>query len=163
MNDFGEKVVMLLNKNNMTQRELACRVGIAEVSLSRYISGDRIPKGPIIFSIANVLHTTTDYLLNSESNKNESYGIDRSIISKSIEYYGEEIQSTVCMEECSELIQAISKMKRSEADKENLTEEIADVLVCIETLKQLYSVENSAINNWIRQKQQRQLRRMKNE
>ena len=46
-------------------------------------------------------------------------------------------------------------MKRSEADKENLTEEIADVLVCIETLKQLYSVENSAINNWIRQKQQR--------
>ena len=163
MNDFREKVAALLNKNNMTQRELAYRVGITEVSLSRYISGDRIPKGPIISSIANVLHTTTDYLLNSESNKNESYGIDRSIISKSIEYYGEEIQSTVCMEECSELIQAISKMKRSEADKENLTEEIADVLVCIETLKQLYSVENSAINNWIRQKQQRQLRRMKNE
>lgn len=163
MNDFREKVVALLNKNNMTQRELAYRVGITEVSLSRYISGDRIHKGPIISSIANVLHTTTDYLLNSESNKNESYGIDRSIISKSIEYYGEEIQSTVCMEECSELIQAISKMKRSEADKENLTEEIADVLVCIETLKQLYSVENSAINNWIRQKQQRQLRRMKNE
>jgi NTP pyrophosphatase (non-canonical NTP hydrolase) len=91
------------------------------------------------------------------------YRIDESTIAKSIKHYGAEIQSTVCMEECSELIQAISKMKRSENDKENLTEEIADVLVCIETLKQLYSVENSAINNWIRQKQQRQLRRMKNE
>lgn len=54
-------------------------------------------------------------------------------------------------------------MKRNKDNEENLTEEIADVLVCIETLKQLYSLENSAINNWIRQKQQRQLRRMKNE
>lgn len=91
------------------------------------------------------------------------YRIDESTIAKSIKHYGAEIQSTVCMEECSELIQAISKMKRSENDKENLTEEIADVLICIETLKQLYSVENSDINNRIRQKQQRQLRRMKNE
>lgn len=90
-----------------------------------------------------------------------AYNIDESIISKSIEHYGEEIQSTVCMEECAELIQAISKMKRNEDNKGNLTEEIADVLVCIETLKHLYSLENSDINNWIRQKQQRQLRRMK--
>nr|DAU67440.1 MAG TPA: NTP-PPase-like protein [Caudoviricetes sp.] len=41
-----------------------------------------------------------------------AYNIDKSIISKSIEYYGEEIQSTVCMEECAELIQAVGKMIR---------------------------------------------------
>lgn len=97
MNDFGGKVTMLLKKNNMVQKELADRVGITEVSLSRYISRNRTPKGTVIANIANVLHTTTDYLLNLESNENESYGIDQSIISKSIEYYGEEIQSTVCM------------------------------------------------------------------
>ncbi len=98
-----------------------------------------------------------------EKMKKMTYYINKNIISKSIEYYGEEIQSTVCMEECSELIQAISKMKRNKDNEENLTEEIADVLVCIETLKQLYSLENSDINNWIRQKQQRQFRRMRNE
>lgn len=43
--------------------------------------------------------------------------IDKSIIAKSINYYGEEIQSTVCMEECAELIQAISKAKRGKLEK----------------------------------------------
>ena len=39
---------------------------ITEVSLSRYISGDRIPKGPVIANIAAALHTTSDYLLGQE-------------------------------------------------------------------------------------------------
>lgn len=168
MNDFGEKVVMLLKKNNMTQRELANKIGIIEASMSRYIHGNRTPKGTVISNIANALHTTTNYLLGSEVKGNEPYRMDQNIILKSIVYYGKEIQSTICMEECAELIQAVSKMIRgsdelSDDDYDHLAEEIADVLVCIETLKQLYSVENSAINNWIRQKQQRQLRRMKNE
>ena len=58
--------------------------------------------------------------------------IDKSIIAKSINYYGEEIQSTVCMEECAELIQAISKAKRGKINRDNMIEEIADVLICIE-------------------------------
>lgn len=35
--------------------------------------------------------------------------IDKKIVAKSIEHYGAYIQSTVCMEECGELIQEISK------------------------------------------------------
>lgn len=161
MNDFGEKVVMLLKKNNMVQKELADRVGITEVSLSRYISGNRTPKGTVIANIANVLHTTTDYLLNTESNENEPYSIDQNIILKSIVYYGEEIQSTVCMEKCAELIQAISKVKRGIDAKDNLAEEIADVLICIEMLKQLYNVLDLDIESWIMQKQQRVMDGMK--
>lgn len=161
MNDFGEKVVMLLKKNNMVQKELADRVGITEVSLSRYISGNRTPKGTVIANIANVLHTTTDYLLNTENNENEPYSIDQNIILKSIVYYGEEIQSTVCMEKCAELIQAISKVKRGIDAKDNLVEEIADVLICIEMLKQLYNVLDLDIESWIMQKQQRVMDGMK--
>lgn len=161
MNDFGEKVVMLLKKNNMVQKELADRVGITEVSLSRYISGNRTPKGTVIANIANVLHTTTDYLLNTENNENEPYSIDQNIILKSIVYYGEEIQSTVCMEKCAELIQAISKVKRGIDAKDNLAEEIADVLICIEMLKQLYNVLDLDIESWIMQKQQRVMDGMK--
>ena len=66
--------------------------------------------------------------------------IDERIIAKSINAYGDENQSTVCMEECAELVQAISKAKRGKLDKNNMTEEIADVLICIEMLKQLYSI-----------------------
>lgn len=91
-----------------------------------------------------------------------AYNIDKSIITKSINYYGEEIQSTVCMEECAELIQAISKMIResdelSDDDYDHLYEEIADVLICVEMLKQIYCIEDLHINNWIKRKQERLL------
>lgn len=34
--------------------------------MSRYISNDRTPKGPVIANIATALHTTSDYLLGTE-------------------------------------------------------------------------------------------------
>ena len=51
-------------------------------------------------------------------------------------------------------------MKRGKDARGNLVEEIADVLICIETLKQLYDVDTSSLNDWIRLKQQRELNRM---
>jgi NTP pyrophosphatase (non-canonical NTP hydrolase) len=88
------------------------------------------------------------------------YNIDESIIAKSIKHYGAEIQGTVCMEECAELIQAISKAKRGKFDENNMTEEIADVLICIEILKQIYNIPDYSIKNWIERKQKRILDRM---
>ena len=84
-----------------------------------------------------------------------AYSIDESIIAKSIKHYGAEIQSTVCMEECAELIQAISKAKRGKFDENNMTEEIADVLICVETLKQLYNISDEYISKSISYKQKR--------
>ena len=88
------------------------------------------------------------------------YNIDEGIITKSIKHYGAEIQGTVCMEECAELIQAISKAKRGKFDENNMTEEIADVLICIEILKQIYNIPDYSIKNWIERKQKRILDRM---
>ena len=65
----GGRISELLDKNGMTQRELADAVGVTEVSMSRYIKGDRVPKGPIIANIALALHTTTDYLLGQEADE----------------------------------------------------------------------------------------------
>ena len=57
----------------MTQRELAEKVDVTEVSMSRYIKGDRVPKGPVIANIATALHTTTDYLLNGNSSESGDF------------------------------------------------------------------------------------------
>lgn len=54
-------------RSGLLQRILAERVGCTEVSMSRYISGRRVPKGPIIEKIAEALHVTTDYLLGNEA------------------------------------------------------------------------------------------------
>ena len=89
-----------------------------------------------------------------------TYNIDESIIARSIQHYGAEKQSTVCMEECTELIQAISKAKRGKIDRDNMIEEIADVLICIEMLKQMYMISDEKINKWIEKKQAREVERM---
>ena len=60
--------------------------------------------------------------------------IDSNVVKKSIEHYGDDLQTVVCMEECSELIQAISKMKRGKDNRDNLIEEVADVMLVLETL-----------------------------
>lgn len=86
--------------------------------------------------------------------------IDRNIISNSIQHYGKNNQSTVCMEECAELIQAISKAKRGKINRDNMIEEIADVLICIEMLKQMYMISDEKINKWIEKKQAREAERM---
>ena len=83
------------------------------------------------------------------------------IIRDSIKHYGVDAQSTVCMEECAELIQAISKEKRGKHDYIHLSEEIADVLICISMLQAMYHVNDWDIQRWIEYKQERIVERMR--
>lgn len=69
--DLGERIAGLINELGISQRELADRIGVTEVSMSRYIRGDRTPKGPIIADMATALNTTTDYLLGVEKKDDE--------------------------------------------------------------------------------------------
>ena len=61
---------------------------------------------------------------------------------KVIEKYGVEHQSRQAMEECAELIQAINKILRypTPAARAHLIEEIADVEIMIEQLKEIYDI-----------------------
>ena len=64
---LGTRISDLLDQQGLSQRELADKVGITQVSMSRYISGARTPKAPDLANIARVLHTTTDYLLGHDT------------------------------------------------------------------------------------------------
>ena len=75
---------------------------------------------------------------------------------KVISTYGPKAQTVIHCEECAELIQAISKMHRvrvAEVDDKdayyNLVEEIADVLVCVEQLKEIYGINDSEIQKLV--------------
>lgn len=50
----------------ITQRQLAEAIGATEVSVSRYISGDRIPKAPTCIKIAKVLDCSVEDLYSFE-------------------------------------------------------------------------------------------------
>lgn len=79
----------------------------------------------------------------------------------SIEKYGKETQSIVCMEECSELIQAVSKRLRGKPGAtDNLAEEMADVIICLYLLKEMYGITDEQLEAWIARKTARQSKRM---
>lgn len=72
--DMGVRIAETLQKQKMTQKELAVRIGVTEGVISRYISGDREPKPEMLANIATALHTTSDFLLGIE---NEEYNHSR--------------------------------------------------------------------------------------
>lgn len=85
--------------------------------------------------------------------------------------YGADYLLNLAQEECAELIQAISKLTRflqaneyqnKEADlKTHLYEEIADVEICIQMLKNRYKCDES-VQNWKRKKVERWQKRIEN-
>lgn len=68
MDIFIERLQKIINKKDITQRELAKLTGVTEVTISRYLSGERKPRIEIISKIAEVLNVSIDYLLGNSDN-----------------------------------------------------------------------------------------------
>lgn len=90
---------------------------------------------------------------------------------QSIAWYGTDTMTTVCMEECAELIQAISKLKRFNPEDpnntvsrkeliENLYEEMADVQICFNMLVTIYGLKPSDLRRMIDHKVWRMKQKM---
>jgi len=60
---LGERIVELLKKAGLTQKQLADRIGVTEAAMSRYIKGEREPMSNVVADMATALRTTADYLL----------------------------------------------------------------------------------------------------
>lgn len=99
--------------------------------------------------------------------------INEKINKETMNRYGIERQSLVAMEELSELQKAISKLVRNPEEKtkplefkglrNNLIEEMADVVICMDQLKEYYKIKASDIQTIIDSKQARQRRRLEEE
>ena len=84
-----------------------------------------------------------------------------------IGFYGHERQSMIHCEELAELIQAISKMRRAKASGkdsggayENLVEELADCMICMEQVMEMYGISEREIQWVVERKCARQEERM---
>ena len=82
------------------------------------------------------------------------------VTQKMIEVKGNEML-VIVMEELSELIQATSKLKRGKPNLNNLAEEIADTLICIEVIKKISGISETDINKWKEYKLKRSLGKIK--
>lgn len=86
-------------------------------------------------------------------------------------FYGYETQSRNCIEEMAELTQAINKLWRKQniektmddtlqTEKENIVEEMADVVIMLKQMQYLLSVPDEVLNKKTMEKVDRQLQRM---
>ena len=99
--------------------------------------------------------------------------IDAGINQETMDRYGIEKQSLVAMEELAELQKAISKLVRNPEEKtkplefkglrQNLIEEMADVLICMDQLIEYYQIQGIEIQDTIQAKQERQAKRLEEE
>lgn len=80
------------------------------------------------------------------------------ILEENIKEHGVVEETVIAMEECAELIQAISKVKRYGfvgEYKDNLIEEIADVSIVIREIMMIFGISVGDINEVIDSKIQR--------
>ena len=81
-----------------------------------------------------------------------------SILEENIKEHGVAFETVIAMEECAELIQAISKVKRYGfvgEYRDNLIEEIADVSIVIREIMMIFGISVGDINEVIDSKIQR--------
>ncbi len=62
MDTLGDRVIALLKKENLTQKEFATMIGVTPSALTRYLKNERQPRIEVLANMATVLRTTVDYL-----------------------------------------------------------------------------------------------------
>ena len=68
MNDnFRNRVEGLIKLRGMTQKEFASKLGVSEVTVSRWLTGERNPSAENIAKMAEVLDSTPSYILSGDS------------------------------------------------------------------------------------------------
>lgn len=63
MSTLSKRIRYLRERRDISQKDFAKKIGVSNVVMNRYESGDRKPDGEMIAKIAMVLETTADYLL----------------------------------------------------------------------------------------------------
>ena len=70
MVNMGEKLKALRLGKNLTQKQIADRIGLAISAVSSYESGSRYPSYDVLIKLARIFHVSTDYLLGIADNRN---------------------------------------------------------------------------------------------
>ena len=81
---------------------------------------------------------------------------DDEFLLKSITLHGPTLKKVIAMEEMGELIQQLSKNLRGEGRREDLIEEMADVLLMLKTVQIAEDITDTEIQNMIDIKTKRQ-------
>lgn len=63
MSEFSKRLLALRKRMELSQEELAFKIGTSQKQISKYETGKNEPTANVLHNMAEVLNTTTDYLL----------------------------------------------------------------------------------------------------
>lgn len=66
---FSARLKEAIQASGLTQRELAAKVGVSEVTVSRYVSGTQVPSRGVLFMLATHLNIAPSYLLGDDADE----------------------------------------------------------------------------------------------
>lgn len=69
MLDMGERLKKLRRENNLTQKQVGQRIGVAISAVSSYESGVRYPTYESLVKLSRLYNVTTDYLIGLSDRK----------------------------------------------------------------------------------------------
>lgn len=67
--NMGERLKMLRTKQNLTQKQVANRIGLAISAVSAYELGTRYPSYDILLKLARLYNVSTDYLIGKDERR----------------------------------------------------------------------------------------------
>lgn len=67
MVDFGNTLKTLRIKENLTQAQLAVKIGLTKSVVSAYENGIRMPSYDVLIHLSEIFKVSTDYLLGVEN------------------------------------------------------------------------------------------------
>lgn len=65
---LGQRIKEMRSKRGLTQEELASRLGLGRANIANYEADRTQPPSGVIANLADILKTSTDYLLNRTEN-----------------------------------------------------------------------------------------------
>ena len=71
---IGNRISKFRKEKHMTQEELANAMGVSSQAVSKWERGETLPDTAILPDLANVLETTTDFILTGGERKTEYKG-----------------------------------------------------------------------------------------
>ncbi len=80
--EFGDKLLMILNEKNISQRDFAAALNIAPTTLNGYIKNKRQPDFALVKQMAFSLNVSIDYLLDYANNNVTLNVCELSLIAK---------------------------------------------------------------------------------
>lgn len=76
MSTMSERLIQLREKNHFSQTDVAKRLNITSALISAYEKCERKPSIDKLVQLADIYHTTTDYILGRTNSTNDKILID---------------------------------------------------------------------------------------